>query len=57
VGDPVDAAARRQLPRALDLAGDKTKARSACQDFLAAWKDADPEIPILKQAKAEFAML
>ena len=33
-GDPVDAAARRQLARALELAGDKTKARSAYQDFL-----------------------
>ena len=40
-GDPVEAAARRQLARALGLAGDKTKARSAYQDFLASWKDAD----------------
>jgi len=53
-GDPVDAAARRQLARALELAGDKTKARSAYQDFLTSWKDADPDIPILKQAKAEY---
>jgi predicted Zn-dependent protease len=35
----------------------KTKARSAYQDFLTLWKDADPDIPILKQAKAEFAKL
>jgi hypothetical protein len=56
-GDPVDAAARRQLARALELAGDKIKARSAYQDFLTAWKDADPDIPILKQAKAEYAKL
>lgn len=57
VGDPVDAAARRQLARALELAGDKTKAKSAYQDFLTSWQDADPDIPILKQAKAEFAKL
>jgi hypothetical protein len=41
----------------LELAGDITKARSAYQDFLASWKDADPDIPILKQARAEFAKL
>jgi predicted Ser/Thr protein kinase len=57
VGDPVDAAARRQLARALGIAGDKTKARSAYQDFLSAWKDAAPDIPILVQAKAEYAKL
>ena len=56
-GDPVDAAARRQLARALDLAGDKTKATSAYQDFFALWKDADPDIPILKEAKVEYAKL
>ena len=56
-GDPVDAAARRQLARAWGLAGDKTKARSAYQDFLSLWKDADPDIPILKQAKTEYAKL
>jgi hypothetical protein len=41
----------------LELAGDKTKARSAYQDFLTSWKDADPDIPILKQAKTEYAKL
>ncbi|HEY2381773.1 MAG TPA: protein kinase [Terriglobia bacterium] len=56
-GDPVDAAARRQLALALALAGEKTKALSAYKDFLTLWKDADPEIPILKQAKAEHARL
>jgi len=56
-GDPVDAAARRQLARALELAGDNTKARSAYQDFLSLWKDAAPDIPILKQAKTEYAKL
>src|ERR1043165_731063 len=39
--DPVDAAARRQLGRALELAGDQAKARSTYQDFLTSWKDAD----------------
>ena len=34
-----------------------TRAKAACQDFLALWKDADPDIPILKQAKAEYAKL
>ena len=56
-GDPVDAAARRQLARALDLAGNKAKATSAYQDFLALWSDADPDIPILRQAKLEYAQL
>jgi len=56
-GDPVEAAARRQLARALDLAGDKQEAASAYRDFLTLWADADPNIPILKQAKAEYAKL
>jgi predicted Ser/Thr protein kinase len=56
-GDPVGAMARLQLGRALDLSGDKAKARAAYQDFLTLWKDADPDIPILRQAKAEYARL
>jgi eukaryotic-like serine/threonine-protein kinase len=55
--DPVGAVARLQIGRALALAGDKTKAKTAYQDFLTLWKDADPDIPILKQAKAEYAKL
>ncbi len=55
--DPLGALARLQLGRAYALAGDKTKARSAYQDFLTLWKDADPDIPILKQAQAEHANL
>ena len=39
------------------LASDTEKARAAYQDFLALWKDADRDIPILKQAKAEHAKL
>ncbi|MGA8762109.1 MAG: protein kinase [Candidatus Sulfotelmatobacter sp.] len=54
---PFGALARLQLGRAYILAGDPAKARAAYQDFFALWKDADPGIPILKQAKAEFAKL
>ena len=43
--------------RASVLSGDKTKARTAYQDFLAEWKDADPNIPIYHQAKAEYAKI
>jgi tetratricopeptide (TPR) repeat protein len=46
-----------QLGRANALNGDIAKAKSAYQDFLTLWKDADPDIPILKQAKAEYAKL
>jgi pentatricopeptide repeat protein len=51
------APARLQLARAFALSGDKTKARAAYQDFLTLWKDADPDLPILKKAKAEYAKL
>ena len=46
-----------QLARAQVLAGDATAARKSYQNFLTLWKDADPDIPILKQAKAEYANL
>jgi len=46
-----------QLGRAYVLVGDSAKAKSAYQDFFALWKDADPDVPILKQAKAECARL
>jgi cytochrome c-type biogenesis protein CcmH/NrfG len=39
------------------MQGDTTKAAAAYQDFLNLWKDADPDIPVLKQAKAEYAKL
>ena len=45
------------LARAYALSGDSAKARTAYQDFLALWKDADADIPVLKQAKAEYAKL
>ena len=56
-GDPVGSLAYLQLGRAYVLAGDSAKAKSAYQDFFALWKDADPDVPILKQAKAECARL
>jgi len=49
--------ARLGLARGLVLSGDSAKARNAYQDFFTAWKDADPDIPILKQAKAEYTKL
>jgi hypothetical protein len=39
------------------MAGETAKAKSAYQDFLTLWKGADPDIPILKQAKAEYGRL
>ncbi|HZL69711.1 MAG TPA: tetratricopeptide repeat-containing serine/threonine-protein kinase, partial [Candidatus Limnocylindrales bacterium] len=51
------ALARLGLARAYAMQGDPVKARTAYQDFLTLWKDADPDIPILKQAKAEYATL
>ena len=46
-----------QLARTYALSGEKTEAKSAYQEFLTIWKDADPDIPIFKQAKAEYARL
>ena len=45
------------LGRAYAMTGDSAKAKTAYQDFFALWKDADPDVPILKQAKAEYAKL
>ena len=41
----------------VSLQGDTAKARAAYQDFFTLWKDADPDIPILQQAKVEHAKL
>jgi hypothetical protein len=57
INDPIGALARLQLGRACAMSGDKTNAKAAYQDFLSLWKDADPDIPILKQARAEYARL
>ena len=54
---PWGALARFGLARAYAMQGSTVKARAAYQDFLTLWKDADPDIPILKEAKAEYAKL
>ena len=57
VNSPIGALAHLGLARAYALQGDTAKARAAYQDFLTLWKDADPDIPILQQARAEYAKL
>lgn len=57
VNDPIGALAHLQMGRAYAAAGDKPKAQSAYRKFLALWKDADGDIPIVKQAKAEYPKL
>ena len=49
--------ARLGLARAYVLQGDTAKAKAEYQGFFSIWKDADPDIPVLKQAKAEYAKL
>ena len=55
--DPTGALAHLQIGRAYVVSGDTTRAKNAYQDFLGLWKDADADIPILKQARAEYARL
>ncbi len=55
--NPIGALAQLGLARAYALQGDSVKAKVAYQDFFSLWKDADPDIPVLKQAKAEYAKL
>jgi hypothetical protein len=57
VNFPWGALARLGLARAYALQGDTAKARTAYQDFFTIWKDADPDLPVLKAAKAEYARL
>jgi DNA-binding winged helix-turn-helix (wHTH) protein/tetratricopeptide (TPR) repeat protein len=57
VGRPQTALATLGLARARRLMGDVAASRVAYQDFLALWKDADPEIPVLQQARAEYSRL
>jgi eukaryotic-like serine/threonine-protein kinase len=57
VNEPIGALVHLQLGRAYAMQGDTAKAKAAYQDFLMLWKDADPDIPLLKQAKAEHAKL
>src|SRR2546425_2931922 len=53
----IGALAHLQLGRAYAVSGDTTKAKAAYQDFLTLWKDADSDVPILKEAKVEYAKL
>ena len=55
--DPIGARAHLQLGRAFVLSGDKVKAKAAYENFLTLWKNADPDVPVLKQARAEYARL
>jgi len=55
--DPIGTLAHLQLGRTFALAGDPVKAKRAYEDFLTRWKDADSDVPILVQAKAEYARL
>jgi cytochrome c-type biogenesis protein CcmH/NrfG len=55
--EPIGALAHLGLARAYVLQGDTAKARAAYQNFFTLWKDADAGIPVLQQAKAEYAKL
>ena len=55
--DPMISFAQLGMARAYAISGDRAKSRTAYQDFLALWKEADPDIPILKEAKTEYAKL
>jgi eukaryotic-like serine/threonine-protein kinase len=54
---PTGALAHLGLARAYALQKDTAKAKAAYQDFLTLWKDADPDMPIYKEAKTEYAKL
>jgi eukaryotic-like serine/threonine-protein kinase len=57
LNEPIGALAHLQIARAYAMQGDTANAKAAYQDFLTLWKDADPDIPILIAAKAEYAKL
>jgi len=57
VSDPIGAVARLQLARAYVMQGSPAEAKAAYQQFLTFWKDADPDIPIYKEARFEYAKL
>jgi hypothetical protein len=54
---PLHPLSQLELARSLALVGDTAGARTAYQDFIAQWKDADPDLPLLTQAKADYAKL
>ena len=53
--DPLDAFTRLQLARAYTKMGDRAKAKAAYADLLSIWKEADPDLPLVTEARAEFA--
>ncbi len=57
LNDPIAALARVGLARAFAIQGNTDKAKAAYGGFLSLWKNADPDIPVFQQAKAEFAAL
>jgi eukaryotic-like serine/threonine-protein kinase len=57
LNDPMGPMARLQLARALSASGDRARSAAVYKDLLALWKDADPDVPVVQQAKAEFARL
>jgi DNA-binding winged helix-turn-helix (wHTH) protein/tetratricopeptide (TPR) repeat protein len=57
LNEPIGALAHLQLGRAYAMQGDTAKARAAYQDFFTLWKNADPDLPVLTRAKAEYAKL
>ena len=57
LNDPIGPMARLQLARASFASGDRAKSAAAYKDLFALWKDADPDVPVVQQAKAEFARL
>jgi eukaryotic-like serine/threonine-protein kinase len=57
IGDPVFVLTHLGLARAYALSGESSKARAQSEEYFAVWKNADPDCPVLKQAKAEFGNL
>jgi eukaryotic-like serine/threonine-protein kinase len=57
MADPVGALAHLQLARAFAASGNTESAKNAYHDFLTIWRDADRDVPVLKQAKSEYAKL
>jgi hypothetical protein len=57
LNDAIGPMARLQLARELAASGDRTKSAAMYKDLLALWKDADPDIPVINQARAEYAGL
>jgi eukaryotic-like serine/threonine-protein kinase len=53
--DPIVPLARLELGRAYRIAGDRARAKAAYEDFLALWKDADRDVPVLQEARRESA--